>query len=168
MSLPRSRTTFHSQSFVGLPNGASVGTMNTEQPTSQDTISSPPSSPIDSAVTSSVNTRARAISTLPPPASHTRSRRPNPIGANKYTLFLVRRILSRPLVWVVVVLLTLVGWWSHAGSEYETSRAGADAVQLRLRQLFPPEVTRDLQFYPASNHKIHVSSPEVEMDEQWC
>jgi len=116
----------------------------------------PPSPLIDTAVTSSTSTRARAISTLPPPVAHAKTRRPSPIGINKYTLFLVRRLLSPPLLWVVVFLLTLLGWWGNAGGADDGSMASKDAVQLRLRQLFPPEVTRDLQFYPASNHKIHV------------
>lgn len=151
MSLPRSRTTFHSASFVGPMMGATTDSSNAQA----GSAALPPSSNIDSAVASATSgTRARAVSTLPPPVAHTRTRRSFPIGLNKYTLFLIRRLLSRPLLWVVVVLLTLVAWWSNTG----THNSSRERVQLRLRHLFPSEVTRDLQFYPASNHKIHVSS----------
>jgi len=146
MSLPRSRTTFHSApSFIGTSPISTVSEASNTQPSQ---------TPLGFAVTSSANTRARATSTLPVPVGHNKSKRLSPIGVNKYTLFLAKRLLTRPLLWVVVVLVTLILWWSNAG----THDGSSDAVQMRLRRLFPPEITRDLQFYPASNHKIHVSS----------
>lgn len=64
----------------------------------------------------------------------------------------LRRLLTRPLTWVAFFVIFTVAWWSRGASQELQS----PEVQLRLRELFPPEITKDLNFFPASNRKIHV------------
>lgn len=77
-----------------------------------------------------------------------------PSFISTYNWWRIRRILARPLPWVIITLFALVIWWTN-GAREELKKP---EVQTKLRELFPPEITRDLQFFPASNHKIHVST----------
>lgn len=70
-----------------------------------------------------------------------------------YATWRVRRLLTRPLVWVLIILVTLLVFWSNGGIGRDLQ---ASELQARLKELLPPEVMRNLQFIPASHHKIHV------------
>ncbi|KAL9053087.1 MAG: hypothetical protein Q9162_005009 [Coniocarpon cinnabarinum] len=72
---------------------------------------------------------------------------------SSYSWWRFKRLATRPLPWAIVIVVGLITWWSAgASTEFDS-----EDVQLRLRELFPPEFTRELQFFPASNRKIHVS-----------
>lgn len=64
-----------------------------------------------------------------------------------------RRILTKPLAWILGVLFILIVLWGNGsmGGELQGSE-----LQERLKDLLPPEVTKNLQFFPASHHMIHV------------
>lgn len=87
-------------------------------------------------------------SSLPPPGGYSRSGK----MSGGYPWWRVKRLLTRPLIWVIIIIVGAIGWWSR-GASHELQ---SPEVQLRLREIFPPEITKDLQFFPASNHKIHV------------
>ena len=70
-----------------------------------------------------------------------------------YNWWRLKRLATRPLPWAIVIVVGLITWWgAGASTDFDS-----EDMQSRLRELFPPEFTRELQFYPASNHKIHVS-----------
>lgn len=82
-----------------------------------------------------------------------------------YTLFRIKRLLGSKAVWIVVALLSLVWWWSNGGRE------NLEAVKVRSSglgmELLTSEITKDLQFFPASNPKIHVGhAPKHRQDLQ--
>ena len=88
-----------------------------------------------------------------PSQAFLRERPPSPLMGKSYTWWRIKRLAARPLPWALIIVVGLITWWS-AGA---TTEFDSEDVQSRLRELFPPEFTRDLQFFPASNHKIHVS-----------
>lgn len=112
---------------------------------------------------SSSSPRARPFSIEPPPYAvkppiHFQHESPLSPLMGSYTWWRLKRLAARPLPWAIIIVIGLITWWSAgASTEFDS-----EDVQLRLRELFPPEFTRDLQFFPASNHKIHVSGPSVE------
>ena len=65
-----------------------------------------------------------------------------------------KRILSSKSIWFLLALVALTVWWFHGGRD-EISTARLDAKRLR-KDLFSEGWTKDLQFFPASNPKIHV------------
>lgn len=78
--------------------------------------------------------------------------RAEPRSAIAYVYWRTRRLLTRPLLWVLVILITLAIWWTGgAGPEVTTAE-----IHARLKDLLPPGITKDLKFFPASHHKIHV------------
>ena len=72
---------------------------------------------------------------------------------SSYAWWRLKRLAARPLPWAIIIVIGLITWWSAGAS----TDFDSEDVQSRLRELFPPEFTKDLQFFPASNHKIHVS-----------
>lgn len=85
----------------------------------------------------------------------------SPVMAS-YTWWRLKRLATRPLPWAIFIVVGLITWWSAgASTEFDS-----EDVQTRLRELFPPEFTRELQFFPASNRKIHVSKVGAETDEE--
>lgn len=99
---------------------------------------------------------------LKPPTPYHLSRQPTPEYEKgryfeSYTWYRAKRMLgSRPL-WFLLALLALIGWWSSSRTR------GADIVQLRANRWGKEHrsegPTKDLQFFPATNPKIHVSCP---------
>lgn len=72
----------------------------------------------------------------------------NPAG------FRARRVLSSKIFWLVLFFGALTVWWRVGGADR------LDIVKLSAselgRELFPEGRTKDLQFFPATNPKIHV------------
>jgi len=79
-----------------------------------------------------------------------------------YTLFRLKRICtSRALVLLIVVVVGFFWWWrAGLGSEIKVVKVGRTGFGLGS-QLVEPEATKDLQFFPAANPKIHVRRPFV-------
>ena len=73
-----------------------------------------------------------------------------------YSWYRIKRMLNSKPLWFLLALLTLTVWWFHGGSD-ELSMAKLDAKRLG-KDLFPEGRTKNLQFFPASNPKIHVRS----------
>lgn len=74
-----------------------------------------------------------------------------------YTLFRLKRIFtSRALVLLIVVVVGFFWWWrAGLGSETKIIKVGRSGFGLGS-QLFEVEATKELQFFPAANPKIHV------------
>lgn len=71
-----------------------------------------------------------------------------------YTWFRIKRLLASKALWIVVALLSLVWWWSNGGREdLEAMKAKSSGLSI---ELLTSDITKDLQFFPASNPKIHV------------
>jgi len=71
-----------------------------------------------------------------------------------YALYRVKRLLSSRAILLIVVFFGLIWWWSNGGREdLEVVKQKSNGFK---KELFAPEITKDLQFYPASNAKIHV------------
>lgn len=70
--------------------------------------------------------------------------------------FRARRFLNSKIFWLVLLFGALTLWWRGGGADK------LDIVKLSAselgRELFPESRTRDLQFFPATNSKIHVHS----------
>ena len=68
-----------------------------------------------------------------------------------------RRVFNGRLL-VLLLLLCGIMWWAGGGleKELEIIRLGASEIGLG-DQRFHVEITKDLQFFPAANPKIHVS-----------
>lgn len=67
-----------------------------------------------------------------------------------------RRFLNSKIFWLVLLFGALTLWWRGGGADQ------LDIVKLSAselgRELFPESRTRDLQFFPATNSRIHVHS----------
>ena len=74
-----------------------------------------------------------------------------------YTLFRLKRICtSRAFVLLIVVVLGFFCWWrAGLGTEIKIVKVGHGGFGLGS-QLFEVEATKNLQFFPAANPKIHV------------
>jgi hypothetical protein len=63
-------------------------------------------------------------------------------------------VLNSKIFWLALLLGALVMWWQGGGADK------LDIVKLSAsglgRELFPEGRTKDLQFFPATNPKIHV------------
>lgn len=101
----------------------------------------------------------RSASLKPPtpyngPISSTSKREKEPY-ASSYIRFRIKRVLgSRPL-WLLILLALLTFWWLQAGRR---SRGIVRLDERRLgKELSSERRTKDLQFFPATNPKIHVS-----------
>ena len=77
---------------------------------------------------------------------------PRPMGS--YSWWRLKRLLSRPLPWILALVFVAFTWWGAGATQ-----GFRPHVQQRLRNIFPSEYTKDLQFIPASNPKIHVGHP---------
>jgi len=65
-----------------------------------------------------------------------------------------RRLLSGRAFLLGAVIFGLIYWWSNGGREdLEVAKLRSNSLK---EELFAPEITKNLQFYPASNPKIHV------------
>jgi len=131
-----------SRSPLSSPTLPSPISATFESVASRRTNSLPPSSLLPAPVTYGGNEK-RAFQPLRSPTSMT-----------PYPYWRLKRLLLRPLLWIFVLLVTLVIWWTNGGRQDVRS----PEMQATLRELFPPEITRDLQFFPAANHKIHVGA----------
>lgn len=67
---------------------------------------------------------------------------------------MVKRALNRKPVWFMIFLGLLMLWWLNGG-RHEMDAMKMDAARLG-RELLQDGITKDLQFFPASNPKIHV------------
>lgn len=98
---------------------------------------------------------AQNSSSLPPPATNGENRRPGLQRkfsiAPPYNWRQVKRLLSRPLVWIIAVIVVIVWYSSDSVGDLQSPE-----LQSRLRDLFPPQITRELRFFPASHNRIHV------------
>lgn len=98
---------------------------------------------------------------LQPPTTYVRSMQFAPRRAPKsrdygtYTKLRLGHILSSRPLWFFLLFGALMMWWFHGGrDEMDLVRDGATKLS---REFFSEERTRDLQFFPATNPKIHVS-----------
>ena len=79
-----------------------------------------------------------------------------------YSWYRFKRLLSSKPLWFLLSLVVLTLWWFHGGRD-ELSLVKLDTHRLG-ENLFPEGITKDLQFFPASNPKIHVRClPRVSM-----
>ena len=97
-----------------------------------------------------------------PPASYHSSRSVTPDREKSryfgnYSWFRTKRLLSSRLLWFFLVLIGLTSWWVHG------RRKATDLFELQADRLekeyIPTGATKDLQFFPATNPKIHVCCP---------
>lgn len=98
---------------------------------------------------------------LQPPTTYVRSMQYAPRRAPKsrdygtYTKLRLGHILSSRPLWFLLLFGALMMWWFHGGrDEMDLVRDGATKLS---REFFSEERTRGLQFFPATNPKIHVS-----------
>ena len=78
-----------------------------------------------------------------------------PSRFDSYTAYRIRRFLSSRPMWLLLVLGVLAFWWFHGGSdELDLVKLSANGFR---RELFQDARTQGLQFFPATNPKIHVS-----------
>jgi len=72
----------------------------------------------------------------------------------RYGFYKPRRLLSGRALLLGAVLFGLIYWWSNGGREdLEVAKLRSTSLK---EELFAPDITKNLQFYPASNPKIHV------------
>jgi len=97
---------------------------------------------------------------LKAPTSHHTSRDTTPDREKSryfdgYSWFRTKRMLSSRPMWFLFALLVLALWWFHRRVQ------SPDVVQLKAHRLGKQYAyegrTKNLQFFPASNPKIHVS-----------
>lgn len=94
-------------------------------------------------------------SQLPPPTPGN-DRKPSarrPYMPSPYTWWQIKRALSRPLVWVLIVVAMIM--WYSSGTVKDIN---SPEMRARLKDLFPPEITKNLKYWPASHNRIHVGS----------
>lgn len=78
------------------------------------------------------------------------------IRYDKYTWLRLGRVVSSKPVWFMLMLGALVLWWFNGGrDEMDLVRVGAAEFG---RDFFQEQRTQGLQFFPATNPKIHVCS----------
>ena len=66
----------------------------------------------------------------------------------------LKRSLGSRALWLLLLLVVLMIWWLNGGSdELDAVKLGAAGLG---RDFFQKGVTRDMQFFPAANPKIHV------------
>ena len=73
---------------------------------------------------------------------------------DSYSWCRVKGILKSKPLWFLLALVALFLWWFHNGRD-DLTIAKLEAKRLG-KDLFPEGRTRDLQFFPATNPKIHV------------
>ena len=136
--------------------------LNQDTPASS-AFSSPFATPISAPFATPFATTAyspfRSAGLKPPtpyggPMHFTPRRGDRPSWFDNYTVYRIRRSLSSKPLWFLLVLSALTFWWFHGGSNE------LDLVKLSTsglgRELFQDARTQDLQFFPATNPKIHV------------
>lgn len=75
-------------------------------------------------------------------------------GVARHAWTRVLRLLTSKVIWILAVCLGLLWWWKNgAQAEIDLMKLGSSRLP---KELFAPEITQDLQFFPASNPKIHV------------
>ena len=79
-----------------------------------------------------------------------------------YSWYRFKRVLNSKPLWFLLSLVVLTFWWFHGGRD-ELNMVKLDANRLG-EGLFAEGTTKNLQFFPASNPKIHVRrSPHMPM-----
>ena len=74
-----------------------------------------------------------------------------------YAWFCFRRLCTGRTSVLIVVLIGLLWWWrAGLSNDLQLVKLGVNDFRL-VTQLFEAEDTKDLQFFPAVNPKIHVS-----------
>ena len=91
----------------------------------------------------------------PTPSSPAQSaRKPSSSAYTSYMICRPSRVLSTRGLLLIAVCFGLILWWSNGGREdIEVVRLRSSGLK---KNLFAPEITKGLQFFPASNPKIHV------------
>ncbi len=93
------------------------------------------------------------------PMDFTPRRGDRPRFFDNYRLYRIRRLLSSKPLWFLLVLSALAFWWFHGGiNELDLVKISASGFG---KELFQDARTQDLQFFPATNPKIHVRLPFV-------
>ncbi|KAL9041369.1 MAG: hypothetical protein Q9214_004135 [Letrouitia sp. 1 TL-2023] len=72
---------------------------------------------------------------------------------------MVKRALNRRPIWFMILLGFLMLWWFNGG-RHEVDAVKMDAARLR-RELLQDSITKDLQFFPASNPKIRPADQAI-------
>ena len=77
-----------------------------------------------------------------------------PSRFDSYTLYRIKRVLSSKPLWLLFVLGALTFWWFYGSiNDLELVKLSASGFR---GELFQDARTQDLQFFPATNPKIHV------------
>ena len=74
----------------------------------------------------------------------------------KYTWFRIKRALFGRALWLSLIFVGLVWWWVNGGKELEKVKLRASGIGREILGGPFGRDTRDMQFFPASNPKIHV------------
>ena len=73
----------------------------------------------------------------------------------KRLLVRVSHLLTKRSLWLPVFVIALIWWWNQTSRvDLQSTSAGPDTFP---KGIFVPDITRGMQFFPASNPKIHVS-----------
>ena len=79
----------------------------------------------------------------------------NPSYGN-YTLYRLKRLLTCRAFFYLLIVVGLISWWNNGWKEeLDIVRVGVNELRFG-NQRFEGEATKDLQFFPAANPKIHV------------
>ena len=89
--------------------------------------------------------------------------RPSPLypvnglsSVSGYTGYKIRRVLASRLIWVLICCFGVLFWWSHGDEqEFDIARSRTGFLHERV---FKQDLKDNLQFFPANNPKIHVST----------
>ena len=73
---------------------------------------------------------------------------------DSYSWYRIKRVLNSKPLWIMLALVALSLWWFHSGRD-DLTMARLEAKRLG-KDLFTEGITKDLQFFPATNPKIHV------------
>jgi hypothetical protein len=77
--------------------------------------------------------------------------------ASGYRWCRARRCLGSRILWFMVAFLGLLIWWGRGGGRGDWQMVRVKSSDSKTAK-FGSEVTKDLQFFPAGNPKIHVST----------
>ena len=80
----------------------------------------------------------------------------DPVRHRNYTSFRIRRALLSRALWLSLVFVGLIWWWINGGKDLEKVRLRASGIGREIIGGPFGHNMRDMQFFPASNPKIHV------------